>query len=235
LSEDSPAAIPTIRIRIETLSDLVFGLALSIGSINLIEHIPQDATGLITDVGLFAFSFLIIVGIWLGYTRIIAVLPVETASTLSLNLGLLFCVALEPFFFYVYQTAPAAFLDFSSAAYALDTGSMMALLAGMMFLVIRQDSRREVRRLRQVSIRNFRVSMVSQAIGSGLFIISASDVFWVVVPDFGYLRFLIWYIALGTFFASRALSGSRTGRHNNPRVLKEPPRSSIYGDDPDNI
>jgi hypothetical protein len=64
LSEDSPA-IPTIRIRIETLSDLVFGLALSIGSIILIEHIPHDAAALISDVELFAFSFLIIVGIWL--------------------------------------------------------------------------------------------------------------------------------------------------------------------------
>jgi uncharacterized membrane protein len=212
LPEDSPAVIPTIRIRIETLSDLIFGLALSIGSITLIEHIPQDAAGLINDVELFAFSFLIIVGIWLGYTRIIAVLPVETASTLSLNLGLLFCVVLEPFFFYVFQTAPATFLDFSSAAYALDTGSMMALLAGMMFLVLRQDAHSEVRRLRQVSIRNFRVSMVSQAIGSVLFIVSASEVFWVEVPDFGYLRFIMWYIALGTFFASRAFSGSRAGK-----------------------
>jgi hypothetical protein len=54
---------------------------------------------------------------------------------------------------------------------------MMALLAGMMFIVIREDTHREVRRLRQVSIRNFRVYMVSQAIGSILFIISASDVF----------------------------------------------------------
>jgi uncharacterized membrane protein len=209
LSESSAPAIPTIRIRIETLSDLVFGLALSIGSITLIQHIPQDAAGLTNDVELFAFSFLIIVGIWLGYTRIIAVLPVETAGTLSLNLALLFCVALEPFLYYVFETAPAGFLDFSSAAYALNTGSMMALLAGMMYIVIRQDARGEVHRLRQGSIRNFRVTMASQAIGSVIFIISTSDVFWVNVPGFGYLRFLLWYIALGTFFASRAVSGSR--------------------------
>jgi hypothetical protein len=76
LSEGSAPTIPTIRLRIETLSDLVFGLALSIGSITLIEHIPVDAAHLINDVELFAFSFLIVVGIWLGYTRIIAVLPV---------------------------------------------------------------------------------------------------------------------------------------------------------------
>jgi len=31
------------KTRIETLSDLVFGLALSIGSIALIQHVPQQA------------------------------------------------------------------------------------------------------------------------------------------------------------------------------------------------
>jgi uncharacterized membrane protein len=214
LSEEAAAVIPTIRIRIETLSDLVFGLALSIGSIALIDHIPQDSAGLTNDVVLFAFSFLIVVGIWLGYTRIVAVLPVETAGTLSLNLGLLFCVALEPFLYYVFQTAAPGFLDFSSAAYALNTGSMMALLAGMMYTVIRQDARGKVHRLRQGSIRNFKVTMVSQAIGSVIFIISTSEVFWVVIPDFGYLRFLLWYIALGTFFASRAFSGTRARKHD---------------------
>jgi uncharacterized membrane protein len=203
-----------MRIRIETLSDLIFGLALSIGSITLIEHIPQDSAGLTNDVALFAFSFLIIVGIWLGYTRIVAVLPVETAGTLSLNLGLLFCVALEPFFYYVFQTAAPGFLNFSSAAYALNTGSMMALLAGMMYIVVRQDARGEVHRIRQSSIRNFKVTMVSQAIGSAIFIISTSNLFWVEVPNFGYLRFLMWYIALGTFFASRAFAGSRARKHD---------------------
>ena len=210
---ENTAAIPTIKIRIETLSDLIFGLALSIGSITLIQRIPQDPAGLINDVVLFAFSFLIIVGIWLGYTRIIAVLPVETAGTLFLNLALLFCVVLEPFLYYVFQLASTDFLDFSSAAYALNTGSMMALLAGMMYTAVRQDSHREVHRLREGSARNFRVTMASQAVGSIIFIVSTSDVFWVSVPVFGYLRFLLWYIALGTFFASRALSGSRAGRH----------------------
>ena len=60
------------KSRIEGLSDLVFGLALSIGSIALIQHIPQAPTALINDVLNFGFSFLIIAVIWLSYTRIVS-------------------------------------------------------------------------------------------------------------------------------------------------------------------
>src|SRR5215471_6222373 len=106
---------PRIRVRIETISDLVFGLALSIGSIALVQRIPQTPGDMVGDVAEFGISFLIVVGIWLGYTRIISVLPIETPGTLLLNLVLLFCVALEPFLYYVlFQTSSNDFLDFSS-------------------------------------------------------------------------------------------------------------------------
>jgi hypothetical protein len=52
---------PKIKVRIESLSDLVFGLALSIGSLTLIGKLPQTAQDLVTDVVLFGFSFLIVV------------------------------------------------------------------------------------------------------------------------------------------------------------------------------
>jgi len=93
--------IPPIKVRLESLSDLVFGLALSIGSLSLILNIPTTAGGLSVDVEVFAFSFLIIVGVWLNYSRIVSVLPVETGGIMSLNLALLFCVAIEPFLFYL--------------------------------------------------------------------------------------------------------------------------------------
>lgn len=129
-----------MRVRIETLSDLVFGLALSIGSIALVQHIPLSSAELTTDIVQFGFSFLIIVGIWLGYTRIIGILPVETQGTVFLNLALLFCVALEPFLYYVlFQTSDPVFLDFVSSAFALDTGAMMGILSSMMYMVIRQE------------------------------------------------------------------------------------------------
>jgi uncharacterized membrane protein len=194
--------IPKLKLRIETLSDLVFGLALSIGSIALVQHIPQLSGDLINDVVEFGFSFLIIVGVWLGYTRIAAVLPMETPGALVLNLVLLFCVAVEPFMYYVLFQAPSAFVGFASSAYAIDTGAMMGLLSAMMYLVLRQERGKPVR-IHPRLLMGFRTSMAAQAIGSLLFLASALGPFWLQIPVFGYLRFLMWYVALGVFFASR--------------------------------
>jgi uncharacterized membrane protein len=207
--------MPRLKVRIETLSDLVFGLALSIGSIALVQHIPQSPADLTTDVVQFGFSFLIIVGIWLGYTRIVGILPVETPATLFLNLALLFGVALEPFLYYVLfqptTSSDLTLLDFASSAFALDTGGMMGLLSIMMYMVIRQEEHLKVRRLKPSSLRSFRVAMIAQMVGAVIFLGSTLGVFWVDVPGLGYLRFLLWYFALGTFFVSRAFA--RKGTH----------------------
>jgi len=98
--QENPSA-PRIKIRIESLSDLIFGLALSIGSLELIARTPQTPADLGASVVLFAFSFVVVVSIWVGYTRIMAVLAGEGGSVFALNLILLFCVALEPYLFYV--------------------------------------------------------------------------------------------------------------------------------------
>jgi len=149
----------------------------------------------------------IIVGIWLGYTRVLSVLSVETSTTLLLNLALLFCVAIEPFLFYVvFQTSDLAFLDVSSSAFALDTGTMMTLLSTMMYLVVRQETRGTAHRLHPAVLKNFKVSMIGQAIGAAIFLASVSDLFWIQVGGGGfYLRFLLWYVAMVPFFTSRAL------------------------------
>jgi hypothetical protein len=74
---------PRIRIRIETLSDLVFGLALSIGSLVLIGKAPQSGLDLAIDILLFGFGFFVIVMIWLGYSRTMAVLPGEVPAAFT--------------------------------------------------------------------------------------------------------------------------------------------------------
>jgi len=219
LSSDSATpGLPRLKVRIEALSDLVFGLALSLGSIVLVQRLPQSSTDLTVDIFQFGFSFLIIVGIWLGYTRIIGILPVETSVTLVLNLALLFCVALEPFLLYTqFQTNDPAFLDFSTAAFALDTGAMMGLLSGMMLIVLREERLGVAHRLRASAVTNFKISMIAQAIGAALFLVSTSDFFWIQIPGLGYLRFLMWYAALGTFFASRVFARKGVEANATPR------------------
>src|SRR5271169_3017147 len=122
------APSPRIKVRIESLSDLVFGLALSIGSLFLVNRIRQTGQDLATNVALFGFGFLIVVLTWLGYSRTMAVLPEEAPFALFANLVLLFVVALEPYLFYVLESAQTADLaNSASVAYALD-------LAGLFFL-----------------------------------------------------------------------------------------------------
>ena len=121
------------RPRIESLTDLVFGLALSIGAISLISNKPTDPDHLYQAIAAFGFSFLILIQIWFRFTEIVSVLPVETTRTRILNTILLFLVALEPYlfniipFFAASQTGPL--YDAASTIYALDIASIYAILA----------------------------------------------------------------------------------------------------------
>jgi uncharacterized membrane protein len=157
-------------------------------------------------VGLFGFSFLLIIAVWLGYTRVLPLLSFETFGPLLLNLVLLFCVALEPFLYYVLQTASSTYLEFWSSAFALDMGGMMGMLSCLMFVAVRQARRGEVHRLPPSSIKRFRRVVISQALMSALFLASVSNIFWIQIPDLGYLRFLMWYLAIGVLLASRAVA-----------------------------
>src|SRR5216683_7535019 len=87
------------RPRIQSLSDLIFGLALSIGALNLITSKPTDTSILFGSIATFGFSFLILIFVWFRYTEVMSVLPVETGRTRALNTAMLFLVAIEPYLF----------------------------------------------------------------------------------------------------------------------------------------
>jgi len=172
------SAVPRINIRVESLSDLVFGLALSIGSLELLARTPQTASDLATSIGLFAFSFMIVVAIWLGYARIMAVMPRETGGALSLNMVLLFCVVLEPYLFFVLQSRPGdfSFLDWASFGYAIDVGGMFLILAGLILLILKRIDRKELK-LHSVLLERFRLAMYLHAFVGGTYLFSALPLF----------------------------------------------------------
>src|SRR6184192_2868949 len=87
------------RPRIQSLSDLIFGLALSIGALNLIASKPPDTPALLGNIATFGFSFLVLILVWFRYTEIMSVLSVETTRTRALNTIMLFLVAIEPYLF----------------------------------------------------------------------------------------------------------------------------------------
>lgn len=202
----STASVPRIRIRIESLSDLVFGLALSIGSLVLIGKAPQSGQDLAVNILLFGFGFLVVVMIWLGYSRTMAVLPGEAPSALYFNLILLFCVALAPYLFYVLSSSPTDdVLNAGSVAYALDVGFMFLLLAALARLVVKGEEKARSgghSLVHPVVIKRFRAIMKAEIAGGLIFVVSSLPVFWVNTPV-GFLRFILWYSAFVIFGFTR--------------------------------
>ena len=116
---------------------MIFGLALSVGAISLVSNPPIEVRGIYNDILTFGFSFLILITMWLRYTRIMSVFPPESRGVINLNVMLLFCVSIEPFLFNLIRNTPAvsdptAFSDATTTLYALDLGAMFAILGGVL-------------------------------------------------------------------------------------------------------
>lgn len=196
-----PSTIPRINIRVESLSDLVFGLALSIGAVWLLQKTPQNASDLAVFVGLFAFSFVVLVATWLGYARIMAAMPHSASGgTLPLNLFLLFCVVLEPYLFFVMQSRPgdSSFLDSASFAYALDIAAMFLTLAGLIRIVLKRTDRNELK-MHPLLQDRYRLAMKLYTLVGAAYLVSALPIFWTDSP-IGPPRFVFWYSAFAFFF-----------------------------------
>jgi hypothetical protein len=93
---------------LESLSDLIYGLSLSIGAISLV--ITNSQTSSVSDINKnilqFLFVFLILITSWIIYTSDMSVLPIETRLVTLLNVVLLMLVAIFP---YLFDQAVSAF------------------------------------------------------------------------------------------------------------------------------
>ncbi len=117
------------RPRIQTLSDLIFGLALSIGALMLIGQQPTDFQSIVASLVFYSFSFLVLVSVWRSYSTILAVLPVETERLITINILLLFTVSIEPYLFNQLFIDNGALWNSVSLLYALDIAVMFLVLA----------------------------------------------------------------------------------------------------------
>ena len=77
MAEEKERSTP--KSRIESLSDLIFGLALSIGALTLIGQPPSNISTAFF-LAYFAFSFLILISVWYSYTQTMSNLRIETKA-----------------------------------------------------------------------------------------------------------------------------------------------------------
>jgi uncharacterized membrane protein len=185
------------RPRIQTLSDLIFGLALSIGAIALLSDKPSSIISLATSLLGFGWAFVILALVWVRYTRIMSVLPVETGRMIGANMLLLFLVSVEP---YLYNLITISFaplpgqLDsgITTALYAIDMGSIFLIIAYFTHELTIEERKLIPREL----VRNYRLQRNTTIVSAALFLVSTLPIFWSFVI-FGFqVRFILW---MGTF------------------------------------
>ncbi len=182
----------TPKSRVESLSDLIFGLALSIGALTLIGQPPTNVLSLILSILYYAFSFLIIINVWFGYTGLMANLHIETKTTLYLNIMLLFLVSIEPYLFNQLFNGVIN-TQYVSVLYAFDLGGLF-LVQAYLSNIVSKSKTLDIQR-------HYKLKRNSLLIGAAIFVISVIPIFWSIVIPIGnnayfHLTFVIWLIPL---------------------------------------
>jgi uncharacterized membrane protein len=185
------------RPRIQSLSDLIFGLALSIGALTLMGQKPSDFQGLALSILYYGFSFLILINIWRSYTRTMSLLPVETTKLIDLNILLLFLVAIEPYLFNQLLTSNFVMAQNVSILYAFDLGGLIAIQAFFTNSLVSEKKKY----ILEEQLREYKSRRNYQLIIAVIFFVSTLPVFWtwrVELSNIGSipLRLFFWFIAL---------------------------------------
>lgn len=194
------------RPRIESLSDLVFGLALSVGAIALVSSPPANYGQIYSDLASFGFSFLILISTWFSYTRIMSVLSLEDHRTVALNSVLLFLVSVEPFLFNILQRSanyPPMYFEAASQLYAIDLGLMMFVLGLFAWTVAAQEKPPLAHAVRV----GFRIEAYDRWLITGMFLVSIVPYFGEVSATLGNVsepvRVWIWFASLVVILIAR--------------------------------
>jgi len=219
----SPTGWPS-RPRIQELSDLIFGLALSISALTLIGQPPTSPQQFSFSLGLYGFSFLILIGLWRQYSSVTSILPAETSVLVDLNVAILFLVSIEPYLFNELFSAREVMFVSISMVYSMDLAAMFLILT-FFLLSLTTDERHLVP---SALLGRYRLVRNSTLVTALIFILSiipyfGNTVVWSSVSGsasyYISLRMVLWLLALGVTWGRRSLEycGERKAtRTDNP-------------------
>jgi uncharacterized membrane protein len=161
----------------------------------LIGQPPDNAGQLIQFILFYAFSFIILISVWYGYTRTMALLHFETGGLVAANVLLLFLVSIEPYLFNQLFGTNAQLVEDVSILYAIDLGCLF-LIQSILANAIVTD-----KHYTKENLREFKLRRNTFLISSALFFISTIPIFWswtititssIVVP----VRIILWLLTL---------------------------------------
>ncbi len=193
-----------LDLRIESLTDLVFGLALSIGALLLASTSVTTPSAFVGNILSYAFGFLILVFVWFRYTLIESALKFSTRSIILLNILLLFFVSIEPYLFNILKSpiSSDAIINISSSIYAFDMGSIMIILGILTYIVIKQKViTKKLNHYKQQILANFIIGVI--------FFISILPFFWSFEVYGIKGRFFIWLVSFPIIYIIFRISNNR--------------------------
>jgi len=185
------------RPRIRALSDMIFGLAISIGAWSQLTQKPGSVAIIGYSLLSFGFAFLVLALVWLRYSMVMSVLRVESTALVAANMILLFLVSAEPYLYNLmnisaYIPSPGQLNSaYTTTFYALDLGGLMIILAFFTYELTKEEKRPVPREL----LRSLRLTTYASIIAAAIFVLSALPVFWSVIvvqsPTVP-LRYIMW-------------------------------------------
>src|SRR5437899_2182525 len=190
------------RPRLETLSDLIYGLSLSIRAISLVITNNQASTAndINRNILEFLFVFLILITSWIIYTSDMSVLPLETRLVTFLNVILLIFVAIIP---YLFDQAVSRYntLDiqsYASTPFTFDYAGSLFIMAGFAHLIA-QEEKQLVDSDQVIRFRRIRKRLTIMTILVLLSLAVPWD--WLFLGV--HVRLLIWCVPIISFWVNR--------------------------------
>ena len=186
----------------ETLSDLIYGLSLSIGAISLVITIGQASSvdEINRNVLEFLFVFFMLITSWIIYTSDMSVLPMETRLVTFLNVVLLILVALTPYLFDQVVSTFNAFgvQEYASILFTIDLAATLLILA-IFAHIIAQEEEHLVDGDVMVRFRRIRNRLTVLAVVVLLALATPWD--WLFLGV--HIRLQIWYVPIVSFWFNR--------------------------------
>jgi len=199
------------------LSDLIYGLSLSIGAISLVitNSTASNAGDINRNILEFLFVFLILITSWIIYTSDMSVLPVETRLVTFLNVVLLILVAIIPYLFdqAVSLNNTQDVQNYASTLFTFVHAGSLSIMAGFAHLIA-QEEKQLVDSDQMIRFRKIR---------SRLTVLTIVVLFSLTVPwDWFFLgvhvRLLIWFVPIVSFWFNRMTRVQRRGLQDSSRV-----------------
>jgi uncharacterized membrane protein len=176
---------------------------LSLSAYSLLTRPPTQLTSLASDILAFTFSFLILISVWIRYTGIMSVLPVENMTTRILNAAMLFSVSLEPYLFNLVtlygHVNETVVVEYASVLFAADMAALVVILAFFIHELAAEEKQLIAAELIE-PYRGVRNSMVLSAL---LFLLTMAPQFWQWRIQSVPLRFYLWLIPIIMFWIGR--------------------------------